>query len=264
MLALIAGTGALPDELVRQLSERPLICAMEGFEPEHLTANVVFPLEHLGSFIGGLREKGVTEICLAGAVRRPVIDPKRIDAETLPLVPILQQAIVSGDDGALRAVLGIFENAGLTVRAAHEIAPDILPPVGCLTLAKPSDADIADAHKGANLVRAMSAADVGQACVVCRGQALAIEGIFGTAWMLESLTQRPDSGGGILFKAPKVDQDRRADLPAIGPDTLTGAAAAGLAGIVIEKGGVIVLNREKVIEECNRLGLFLHVLERIV
>ena len=72
----------------------------------------------------------------------------------------------------------------------------------------------------------------------------------------EALQRRVDQRVG--------DQDRRADLPEIGPDTVTGAVAAGLAGIVIEKGGVIVLNREKVIEECNRLGLFLHVLERIV
>ncbi|KUJ85886.1 phosphatidate cytidylyltransferase [Ruegeria marisrubri] len=262
MLALIAGTGALPDELVARLPERPLICAMEGFEPDRLTVDRHFRLEKLGSFIADLKARGVTEVCMAGAVRRPVIDPKQIDAETAPLVPILQKAVMSGDDGALRAAIGIFENAGLTVRAAHELAPDILPPLGCLTEAQPSEQDLEDAHRGAGILRAMSAADVGQACVVLRGQALAIEGVFGTAWMLETLTQRPDAGGGVLFKAPKPDQDRRVDLPTIGPDTVTGAVAAGLSGIVIEKGGVIVLDRERVIDECDRLGLFLLVRER--
>ncbi|TMV08755.1 LpxI family protein [Ruegeria sediminis] len=262
MLALIAGTGALPDELVARLPERPLICAMEGFEPDRLKVDRAFPLEQLGSFIADIKSRGVVEVCMAGAVRRPVIDPNRIDAETLPLVPILKRAVMSGDDGALRAVIGIFEEAGLTVRAAHELAPDILPPLGCLTDAQPTEADLADAHRGAGILRAMSAADVGQACVVLRGQALAIEGVFGTAWMLESLTQRPDAGGGVLFKAPKPDQDRRADLPTIGPNTVTAAVAAGLSGIVIEKGGVIVLERDRVVDECNRLGLFLLVRER--
>ncbi len=264
MLALIAGTGALPTEVVAQLPERPLICAMEGFLPDTLSADVVFPLEQLGSFIADLKARGVTDICLAGAVRRPPIDPSRIDAATLPLVPIIQKAILSGDDGALRAVIGILEGAGLTLRAAHEIAPGLLPPVGCLTEAQPSDADMADADRAAGILRAMGAADTGQACAVSKGQALAIEGVFGTAWMLHSLTQRPDAGGGILFKGPKPDQDRRADLPAIGPETVTDAVAAGLSGIVLEKGGVLVLEKERVIAECNRLGLFLYIRERAV
>ncbi len=264
MLALIAGTGALPDEVVNCLPNRPLICALEGFEPDTLTTDLVFPLEQLGSFVADLKARGVTEICMAGAVRRPTVNPARIDAATMPLVPILQKAIMAGDDGALRAVIGIFEDAGLTVRAAHEIAPDLLPPLGSLTEAQPSEADHADADRAAGILRNMGTADIGQACVVLKSQALAIEGIYGTAWMLQSLTQRPDAGGGILYKGPKPDQDRRADMPAIGPDTVSGAVAAGLSGIVIEKGGVIVLQRDRVIEECNRLGLFLYVRERTV
>ena len=103
----------------------------------------------------------------------------------------------------------------------------------------------------------MGAADVGQACAVLNGQALAIEGVFGTDWMLRSLANRPDGEGGLLYKAPKPDQDRRADLPAIGPDTVRGAADAGLDGIVIEAGGVILLDRDAVVATCDRMGLFL-------
>lgn len=262
MLALIAGTGALPGEVVECLADRPLICAMEGFTPDTLPTDIVFPLEQLGSFIADLKTRGVTEICLAGAVRRPPINPSRIDAATLPLVPVLQMAMVSGDDGALRAVISIFEEAGFKVRAAHEIAPALLPPLGCLTEAQPSETDLSDADRAAGILRAMGAADIGQACAVSKGQALAVESIFGTDWMLQCLTQRPDAGGGVLFKAPKPDQDRRADLPTIGPGTVSGAVAAGLSGVIIEKGGVIVLQQDRVIDECNRLGLFLYVCER--
>ncbi|MDP5216346.1 UDP-2,3-diacylglucosamine diphosphatase LpxI [Ruegeria sp. 2205SS24-7] len=264
MLALIAGTGVLPDEIVAHLPVRPYICAMEPFLPDHLSVDRPFVIEQLGTLIVELKSKGVTGICMAGAVGRPPIDPSRIDAATMPLVPILQKAILSGDDSALRAIISLLEEADLTVHAAHEIAPDLLPPLGTLSEAQPSEGDLRDADRGTMIVRAMSAADIGQACVVAKGQALAVEGIYGTAWMLQSLTQRPDAGGGILFKAPKPDQDRRADLPAIGPDTVTSAVAAGLSGIVIEKGGVIVLERDRVIEECNRLGLFLTVRERAV
>ncbi|WP_425046557.1 LpxI family protein [Primorskyibacter sp. S87] len=262
MLALIAGGGVLPTELVAELETRPLICAMEGFPPDTLTVDLPFYLEHLGTLVAELKERGVTEICMAGSVGRPPVDPARIDAATLPLVPIVQKALVSGDDGALRAMIGIFENAGMHVRAAHEIAPHLLPPIGCLTEAQPSDTEANDAARGAGVVRAMAVADVGQACVIHKGQALTVEGNFGTDWMLRSMTMRPDAGGGILFKAPKPGQDRRADLPAIGPDTVTAACAAGLSGIVLEAGGVMVLGREEVMAECERLGLFLWVRER--
>lgn len=262
MLALIAGTGALPGSIVDQMSEPPLICALDGFAPDTLVPDVEFRIETLGSFIAELKSRGVTGICMAGAIQRPPVDPGKIDAATLPLIPVLQKAIMSGDDGALRAVVGIFQEAGFQVQGADEFAPDLLPPLGCATRTQPSEQDLNDAKRGSGIVRAMSAADVGQACVVLKGQALAIEGIFGTNWMLQSLTQRPDAGGGVLFKAPKPDQDRRVDLPTVGPDTVTAAVAAGLSGIVVEKGGVIVLDRERVLEECDRLGLFLLVMER--
>ena len=257
MLALIAGQGALPAELAHRLKDRPLVCAMHGSEPDHIEAELTFRLEQLGSFIARLTASGVTEICLAGAVRRPAIDPSEIDAETLPLVPILQGAIAAGDDGALRAIIGIFEQAGLSVRAAHEVAPDLLMGEGVPTEIQPGELDRPDADRGAEVVEAMSRADVGQSCAIRRGQAISVENLFGTDWMLRALAQRPDGTGGLLFKAPKPDQDRRADLPTIGPQTVELAAQAGLSGIVLEAGGVIVLSQDEVIETCNRLGLFL-------
>jgi UDP-2,3-diacylglucosamine hydrolase len=262
MLALIVGSGRLPAEVVARLPNEPLIYALEGFVPDGVNVDRFFRLETLGTLIAEVKDKGVTDVCFVGSIQRPPVDPSRIDAATMPLVPIIQKALMSGDDGALRAVIEIFEQAGLHVRAAHELAPDLLAQVGCPTEMQPSDTDQQDAARGTEIVQCMCAADVGQACVILRRQALAIEGVFGTDWMLQSLTQRPDAGGGVLFKAPKPDQDRRVDLPTIGTGTVTAAVAAGLAGIVIEHGGVIVLDWESVVAECDRLGLFLWVRER--
>lgn len=259
MLALIAGTGALPDELAARLDVAPLVCALEGSGPDRLAVDVTFRLETLGTLLAVLRDNGVTRVCMAGAIGRPAIDPGAIDAATMPLVPLLQAAMASGDDGALRAAIAIFEQAGMQVSGAHEIAPDLLLPPGCPTAAQPDEQDRDDAARGAEIITAMASADIGQACVVQRHQALAVEGVFGTDWMLGSLVARPDAGGGLLFKAPKPGQDRRVDLPAIGPDTITAAGAAGLAGVVIEAGGVMVLDQSAVLAECDRLGLFLWV-----
>lgn len=257
MLALIAGTGALPGEVVAQLCTRPLICCMAGNEPTSAKADLSFRLEHLGSFLAELTARGITEICMAGAVGRPNIDPSAIDAATIPLVPVLQAALGAGDDGALRAVVEIFETSGFSVKAAQEVAPDLLMTACVPTQVQPGELDRADALRGADVVTAMSKADVGQSCAVRGRQAIAVENAFGTDWMLLALQNRPDRQGGLLFKAPKPAQDRRVDLPTIGPATVEMAAKAGLSGIVLEAGGVIVLAQDEVIAAADRLGLFL-------
>lgn len=257
MLAVIAGTGLLPKEVADRQAKRPLICAMEGSEPDCIDAEISFRIEQLGSFLARLQAAGVTEVCLAGAVSRPRIDPTAIDAATLPMVPVIQAALGAGDDGALRAVMGLIEQAGFTLRAAHEVAPDLLMAEGVATQVQPGALDKADAERGAEVVAAMAAADIGQCCAIRARQVIAVENIFGTNWLLNSLSQRPDGQGGLLFKAPKPGQDRRADLPTIGPMTVELAAKAGLSGIVLEAGGVIVLEQEAVIAASDRLGLFL-------
>ncbi|NIZ62963.1 DUF1009 domain-containing protein [Sedimentitalea sp. CY04] len=257
MLALIAGTGALPGEVVANLPAKPLICSMAGNDPASVEVDLNFRLEHLGSFLAELTERGITEICMAGAVGRPKIDPSAIDAATFPLVPVLQGALGAGDDGALRAVIQIFETSGFTVKAAQDVAPGLLMQAGVPTQVQPGELDKADALRGAEVVIAMSNADVGQSCAVRTRQAIAVENAFGTDWMLKALQNRPDGQGGLLFKAPKPAQDRRVDLPTIGPATVEMAADAGLSGIVLEAGGVIVLAQEEVIATADRLGLFL-------
>ncbi|WP_108814182.1 LpxI family protein [Loktanella sp. Alg231-35] len=257
MLALIAGTGALPPALVACLPARPLICAMAGFAPA-LTPDVTFRIEHLGSFLANLKARGVDEVCMAGAVRRPDIDQTKIDAATLPLVPRIASAIAKGDDGALREIIGIFEEAGLAVRAAHQIAPGLLPDAGVPTKTIITDQTRDDAALAEQIIAQMGAADAGQACLVRGGHVLAREDQSGTDAMIAKFAP-VDAKQAELFKAPKPTQDRRADLPVIGPDTARNAAAAGLAGIVIEAGGVMVLDQPKVLATLDAAGLFLWV-----
>ena len=260
MLAVIAGSGALPARVVASAQGSVVTCEMAG-SPADLPAgpDIRFRLETLGSLLATLKARGVTEICLAGGVRRPVIDPSAIDGATLPFVERIAGALRAGDDGALRTVLAILEEAGFAIRAAQDIVPDLVPAAGVLSRIHPSPADGADAGRAAGIVAALGRADVGQGCVVAAGQALALEALPGTDHMLACLTPRPAGlpAGGLLYKAPKPTQDRRVDLPAIGPGTVKQAAAAGLTGIVIEAGGVMILDREATVAEADDAGLFL-------
>lgn len=258
MLALICGAGHLPAAVAAAQATPPLVCALEGFAPAGLAADITFRLETLGTVLHDLKARGVSDICLCGKIARPAIDPDRIDAATAPLIPALQAAMPQGDDGALRAVIGIFESAGFAVRGAADLAPDLLPCAGTLTRAVPRPETHADVNAGRLALAAMAARDEGQSCIVRSGRVAATESQAGTDAMLRARVERGQRGG-ILFKAPKPGQDRRADLPTIGPDTARAVVAAGLDGVVIEAAGVIVIDVPAVVEILDRAGRFLWV-----
>lgn len=298
-LALICGQGRLPRIVAEAQDQRPLVCVLNGFEPDGLTADLTFHLETLGTLLDTLASRGVTQVCLCGAIRRPPIDPARLDAKTVPLVPRLQTALTSGDDGALRIVMDLFQEAGLSVAAVDDLVPDLIPSEGVLTLKTYAPQNTVEARLGERTVAAMGVRDAGQACVVRGESVLAREDAAGTDAMLTRLARDRAAGsgdfltnpintasdmfggllgdatdwltggtsvseGGILFKAPKPGQDRRADLPVIGASTPDAVAAAGLAGIVIEAGGVMILDRAKTVARCDALGLFLWVRDKSV
>lgn len=260
MLALIVGNGALPRAVAEAQDVPPLVCALAGHAPDGLPPDITFRVEHLGSLLRRLKRAGITRICLCGKVDRPDISLKRLDWRTALILPRMLKALTLGDDGALRIVIALFEAGGFGVEAAHVAAPDLLPPAGVLTAAPGSARVTEDARAGDAAIAAMGRADLGQACLVRHGVVLATETETGT----DALIAGQGQAGAVLYKAPKPDQDRRADLPTIGPDTARNAVAAGLSGLVIEAGGVMVLDLPVVLGILDAAGLFLWVRERPV
>ena len=258
MLALIAGRGGLPDAVAAARGGAVIVCALEGDRPERLAVDRVFCLEQLGSLLRWLRASGVTEVCFCGAISRPQLRWSRIDLATWPLIPRVLRALRRGDDGALRIAIDLFESKGFQMLAAHEAAPELLPEEGVWGGALPEDAE-ALAQLGDEVSRGQAEADLGQSCVLRAGGTVAQETEAGTDAMLETLTKMH---GGLLYKATKPGQDRRADLPVIGPETVRGAARAGLSGIVIEAQGVMVLLQADVRKALAETGLFLWVRKR--
>ena len=84
---------------------------------------------------------------------------------------------------------------------------------------------------------------------------LAVEAAEGTQAMLARTAGLPHDGG-VLIKVKKPAQERRADLPAIGPETVDQAHAAKLRGIAVEAGHALVIDRASVIDRADALGLF--------
>lgn len=265
--ALIAGQGALP-ALLAAAAPGLLICELDGFPSAVPGAEPVrFRIERLVPFLDGLVERGVTRVCFAGAMRRPRLEAEMFDARTAQIVPRLIGAMQAGDDATLRAVIELFEEWDLEVIGADAIAPDLVPGEGVLCGA-PTEADALDAARAAEIVAALGAVDVGQGAVVAQGLCLAVEALPGTDAMLDfvalhaGLRPNPAGAKGVFYKAPKPGQDRRIDLPALGPQTVARAAAAGLAGIAFEAGGVLLLDRAATVAAAEAAGLFLWGRER--
>jgi UDP-2,3-diacylglucosamine hydrolase len=260
--AIIAGQGRLPAAVAATL-QAPLVAALDGFAPDGLTVDLTFRVERLVPFLRALERDGITQVIFAGAATRPRLDPSLLDEATATLLPRLLQAMAAGDDATLRAVIDIFSEAGFTVAGVAEVAPALLPGPGILagTL---TPRDEADATRAAQIVTALGAVDVGQGAVVVQGLCLGVEALPGTDAMLAGVAAlkpalRPDParGRGLLYKGAKPGQDRRIDLPTLGPDTLHAVQAAGLGGIAFEAGSVICLDLPDMQRLAASLGLFL-------
>ena len=264
-VAIIAGEGVLPRMLSEALSRagRPHIaCYPHGLEVEVPAAEEFF-FERSIAFIKSLQQRGIEQIVMVGKFVRPrSLNLLRFEGSTLMAAPRILASLRNGDDASLRALAQIIEEHGLKVVGIEDVAPNLLPEPGLYASTVPSDLDRADVERAAYIVDAISQVDVGQGAVVAKGLCLATEALPGTDAMLEWVAatrpERPETGrSGVLYKAPKLNQDRRMDLPGIGPTTVAKAAAAGLAGIAWEARGALLLDAEQTMADAERLGLFL-------
>jgi DUF1009 family protein len=100
--------------------------------------------------------------------------------------------------------------------------------------------------------RAIGSIDLGQAVVMAGRRPLAAEDAGGTDALLArvaALRAAGLTGNGsaplLLVKARKPRQPAFVDLPAIGPDTIVNAAAAGVSAIVLEARATLLLDRTR-------------------
>lgn len=269
-LAILAGKGRLPEMLATSAAKagrKVVLVCFNGFRPDWITDEhlIEAQFEKPGKMFKALKSAGCRDVVFAGYIIRPRVNPLKFDLKLVSVAAKLLPTLKKGDTATLDAVREIFEAEGLQILGAHEILQDLLMPSGTLTKAAPSQDDFADMKRAYSIATQMGIADVGQGAVVAQGLCLGIETIQGTDAMLNfvattSADYRPDekAGMGVLLKAPKRGQDWRIDLPAIGPDTLENAAKAGLSGIAVQAGGVLVLGLDETIDAANRLGLFIH------
>lgn len=216
-----------------------------------------------GRFFRLARAEGCREAVLIGSLLRPALTQIRLDWQTIRLMPRIASIFRGGDDRLLSGIARLLEEGGVRIIGVDEVAPEIIVPEGTLGRYEPSPRDRADIACGLDVIAALGPFDVGQAVVVADGHVLAVEAAEGTDNLLVRIVQlRGDGrltkpvGVGVLVKAPKPGQDRRFDLPAIGPKTVENVARAGLAGLAVAAGSAIVAEPAQVSAAADRAKIF--------
>ncbi len=263
-LGILAGGGEMPArvaEAARAAGRAVFVVGLEGFADATALAqypHAIIRFGAAGRILSTLRANACRDLVLIGAVRRPSVLDMRPDVEATRLLARVGRAVFAGDDGFLSALIRVLGEEGFRVLGAHEILAEALAPAGLLTRTAPDAQAMADIARGAAVARALGAADVGQGCVVQLGFVLAMEAVEGTDAMLARSGKLARIGpGGVLVKLVKPGQERRADLPTIGPETVRAAASAGLRGIAFEAQGAMLADREATVAAADAAGVFL-------
>ncbi len=259
-LGLIAGGGDLPQTVVDSCrkTERPVVVAMiegSGARVDNVMAKTSVGIGELGAVMDFFRAHNVTEVCFGGHVSRPNFKTLKVDSRGAKALPRVMAAAMRGDDSLLRAVLRTFENDGFDIVGAEEVSSNTLLPIGVFAGPKPKTDELKDVFKGITIASTLGAMDIGQGCVVTRGLVMAAEAQEGTDRMLARVGNLP-AKGGVLVKWPKPVQDRRIDLPTIGPSTIEGAARAGLVGVAGEADATLMMKPDAMKAIAEKHGIF--------
>ena len=261
-LGILAGGGQLPRQLINLCEEtnrEVFVVAFKGqTDPETVNSvdHIWTRLGAAGKILKTLKEQQVKELVMIGPVKRPSMAELRPDWRALQFFAKIGAKSL-GDDGLLRSVISAVEGEGFIFRGVDDLLSDLLAIEGIYGSVVPDALAYADIKRGVEVAKAMGRVDVGQSVVVQQGLVLGVEAIEGTDALLSRCRDLKRGGdAGVLVKLKKPDQERRADLPTIGVETLKSAVNAGLKGIAIEAGGALVIDRDALISAADIYGLF--------
>ncbi|MEO5355243.1 MAG: UDP-2,3-diacylglucosamine diphosphatase LpxI [Magnetococcus sp. XQGC-1] len=262
-VGLIAGSGSLPLLLAHHVGGvlgHPLVVAAHEGETspaiEQQADQVLWvKLGRFKRILNFFKHHQVQWVVLAGGITKTAIWRVRPDALALRMVLRLRHL---HDDLLLRAVASELEAWGFQVKSVVALVPELLATAGVLSQRQPDPQHWDDLILGWQAAQTLGSLDIGQGVVVKRKVVVAVEAIEGTDAMIQRAGalirghSRAGGGDAVMVKICKPQQDKRLDLPTVGPQTLENLHKAGIAVLAIEAGGTLVLDPEVTIRLANR------------
>ena len=263
-IGILAGGGLLPELIIRNCQETGRefhVIAFSGQAKRRAFIDVPHTWVRLGAAgrtISILRNFNVKELVLAGNVKRPSLAMLWPDIWTARFL-FNTKSFNRGDNGLLgNLIRTLEEKEGFSIVGADELLPNIVAKVGVYGNVYPNNEDKNNIKVGVHGAQNLGRQDIGQSVITRSGKVLLSEDIHGTnSLLLRAKELRLKSADGVLVKVKKPGQERRVDLPTIGPDTIQEAAFAGLRGITVEAESTLVLNLKSIIQTANKYNLFI-------
>lgn len=246
-VALIAGEGALPEEIARRMAkggDKPIVYAMrEDCAALVPNAKEILPLfrAELKATLGDMVARGVRKVMLAGVVPKTMI--YHAGAMDGMAREFLSGLAVRDDHTLLGGIVSLFERAGFEVIGYRDLLGDLMAPSGPIAGRAPTEKERGDVKYGMDVASAVVPLSFGQTVVVCGKSVVAVEAMEGT----DQTIRRAGTlcRGGAVVKRIKKGQDERFDIPTVGPTTLHLMAGAGLGCLAVQTGWTLILHPDE-------------------
>jgi DUF1009 family protein len=262
-LAIIAGSGYLPKHVYDACQHNGIKCELiilEGETSPELfndAKNIKFKAHKISQILRYIRKIGATHLTLAGKVKRANISKLLLDLKGAKLFAMIIKKGLN-DNAILKTILEFIEEEGLKIIAPEKVAPSIILHKGPLSKAKPNTSAKEDIKLGLKILKGIASYDVGQALIMQHGLVLGVEAAEGTDELIKRCGEIKQNGEGpILIKIVKPEQDKRIDLPCIGPDTILMAHKYGIRGIAAEAGSTLILDQSNTLKLADKLKIFI-------
>ena len=270
-LAIIAGFGSLPLQVINDAISKDwdvTIFSIDGSFKSNSKNHNIIELSYLNikKIFNILEKNNIKNLTMIGYIPRPNNMSAYLNLSNILFYLKFRNIMNSGDSSLFNNLIKFIEGKGYNIIGAHQISDNLTLTKGLYSITKivgKENDNIKIANYIANKIGDL---DIGQSVVVARERVLAVEAAEGTNSMLKRIIDlriaSPDKGG-VFFKTSQNIQDKRVDMPTIGPKTIDLVIKANLSGIAITQGDVIVLEYDKIIKLINENNLFFIVIDRL-
>jgi hypothetical protein len=256
-VGILAGWGRYPvavAEAIRRRGGRTAILAIRDHADAALEplADVYgeVGLAELGGAIDFFRRHGAHRTTMAGKIHKTKLFQRHAWLRHLPdwvglktfWPHFISRRRDNRDDSLLGAIAHAFDMRGVSICPATDFAPELLAQGGLLAGRPLAPRQLADVTFGWQLAKELGRLDIGQTVVVRNRAPLALEAIEGTDACIRRAGSLCPSGGMVVVKVAKPQQDLRFDMPTIGIGTLESLQAARASVLAVEAGRTVLVD----------------------
>jgi len=261
-LGLIAGNGRFPILFSNAARKKGVyvvaVALKEEADPE--LAKFVdkiywVSMGELKSLIDIFKKEGIRKATMAGKITKT-----RLFKNTPKLDPAAHKLLAKANDkkdmSLLKKAAGILKLFGITLIDSTMFMEDYLPAKGVLSKRAPTKEEWNDIKFGFILAKKMGALDIGQTVAVKSKTILAIEAIEGTD---KAILRAGGLGNGnvVIVKTARPRQDKRFDVPTVGPGTIRSLKESGGGVLAIEAKKMFLIDKDECIKlaDSNNISL---------